>query len=430
MTLSLFSGTGLALSAYNLLWKAAVPLTRNHKRLKEGHGQRTLRENKLTPSDIWIHAASAGEAYIAAELVAMLTGPDAPSILISTHTRQGMEVLEQRLAAMGSTQVTTCYAPFDAPSLMNQAFHQVNPSLLVLVELELWPGMLAAAKKNGTPIAVINGRLTPSSFKGYARARKLLAPLAPEFISAISTADAHRLACLFPETPIEVIPNIKFDRIPPPDTPLDTPRALFPGAETRTIYLLASVREEEENTVMAMCHALLKKDEKALIAWFPRHMERVEPLCQNLVQDGLPPIKRSQCKSINANQSLLVWDRFGELGSAFSQVDAAFVGGSFAPLGGQNMLEPLASGLIPVMGPSYSNFAWVGDDLKDAGLLRICATPDEAANQLVRIAHEPATRNDRRLQFQKLIETRRGGTKATCRHLTRLLGTQDRPAQK
>jgi len=414
--------TGLALSAYNLLWKAAVPLTRNHKRLKEGHDQRTLMENRLTPSDIWIHAASAGEAYIAAELVAELSGPEAPAILISTHTLQGLEVLEKRLADIKAPKATACYAPFDAPSLMDKAFQQVAPRLLVLVELELWPGMLAAAKKHGTTIAVINGRLTPSSFKGYDRAKGLLAPLAPEFISAISKEDAHRLSQLFPATPVEIIPNIKFDRIPTQDEPAAPMPTLFPGAESRTIYLLASVREEEEDAVADMCRGILARDKSALIAWFPRHMERVEPLCRALEAGHLPPIKRSCCRSMDASTALIVWDRFGEMGGAFSCAHAAFVGGSFADLGGQNMLEPLAAGLIPVMGPSYSNFAWVGDDLRDAGLLTLCTTPDEAAEHLVRLARDPQGADEILQRFERLIATRRGGTAATCRHLVRLAG--------
>ncbi|BCS99332.1 3-deoxy-D-manno-octulosonic acid transferase [Desulfoluna limicola] len=420
MTIPRFSGTGIVLSAYNLLWKAAVPLTRNHKRLKEGRDQRTLTKSRLKPADIWIHAASAGEAYIAAELVAEMARSDAPAILISTHTRQGLEVLDQKLAEIGATHATACYAPFDAPSLMEKAFQSVSPSLLVLVELELWPGMLATAKNNKVPIAVINGRLTPSSFKGYARARGLLAPLAPDFISAISKEDAHRLAALFPDTPVEVIPNIKFDRIPRLGNTADGCPTLFPGAVNRTVYLLASVREEEEQEVINMSRGILNRDKTALIAWFPRHMERVEPLCRELEKNNIPPMKRSKCEAIDSDCSLIVWDRFGEMGHAFPQAHAAFVGGSFAPLGGQNMLEPLASGLIPVMGPSYSNFSWVGDDLNEAGLLILCPTPDEAADHLVRLATGQENRQEILKRFQGLIETRRGGTQATCQHLTRL----------
>lgn len=420
MVHSPLSGTGLALSAYNLLWKAVMPLTRTRKRLADGHAQRTLAEGKLTPSEIWIHAASAGEAYIAAELVAGLAGPNAPSILITTHTRQGLEVLGQRLADLCAPRVSARYAPFDTPSLMDKAFQRVSPTLLVLVELELWPGMLAAAKKHRVAIAVVNGRLTPSSFTRYARAQGLLAPLAPDFISAISKGDAQRLAQLFPATPVEVIPNIKFDRIPELDQAVAPGPSVFPGAEDRPIYLLASVRQEEEEPVTAMCREILKQDKNALIAWFPRHMERVTPLCRALTQGGLAPVKRSQLHAIGPETPLIVWDRFGEMTRAFASAHAAFVGGSFAPLGGQNMLEPLASGLIPVMGPSYSNFAWVGDDLRDAGLLRLCTTPAEAATHLVDLAHDTATRHETPGRFQRLIATRRGGTRATCRHLVRL----------
>ena len=426
MTPAPFSGTGLLLSTYNLLWKAISPLTRNHRRLKEGHAQRTLSEIQLTKSDIWIHAASAGEAYIACELVDTLNKSCLCAILISTHTKQGLEVLTKHLSKSDLPHVTACYAPFDSPSLMDKAFALVDPRLLVLVELELWPGMLAAAKKRRVHIAVINGRLTPHSFKGYARAKRLLAPLAPDFISAISTGDAERLSDLFPETPVEIISNIKFDRIPLADAPKHNPPALFPGAEDRVIYLLASVREEEEGAVISMVNKILDLDKAALIAWFPRHMERVEPLCQRLDKEGLPHKKRSHCTNIPGTLPLLIWDRFGEMGEAFSMADAAFVGGSFAPLGGQNMLEPLASGLVPVMGPSYSNFSWVGDSLKSNELLLLCETPKDAATKLVQLASASGDRVKVLQRFQALMETHRGGTRTTCDHIQRLhnLGRQ------
>ena len=422
MTPSPFSGTRILLSAYNLLWKAIGPLTRNHGRLKEGHDQRTLAESQLTKSDIWIHAASAGEAYIACELVDTLSESCPCAVLISTHTKQGLEVLKKHLERSDLPAVTACYAPFDSPSLMDKAFAMVAPKLLVLVELELWPGMLAAAKKRKTHIAIVNGRLTPHSFKGYARAKGLLAHLAPDFISAISPGDAQRLSDLFPGTPVEIIPNIKFDRIPLAGASKQKSPSLFPGTEGRTIYLLASVREEEEGPVISMVNKILALDKAALIAWFPRHMERVEPLCQKLNKEGLPHKKRSQCATIPGELPLLIWDQFGEMGEAFPQSDTAFVGGSFAPLGGQNMLEPLASGLIPVMGPSYSNFSWVGDSLKNEGLLLLCETPEDAATKLVELASASDDRAKVLQRFQALMETHRGGTRTTCDHIQRLHG--------
>ncbi len=416
MTTLRFSTTDLLLRAYDLLWKVIAPLSRNHRRLKEGYDQRILTRHPLPASTIWIHAASAGEAYIATELARALHGPQAPSILISTHTRQGLEVLKKNQAP----HTINRYTPFDAPRLMERAFTQVAPRLLVLIELELWPGMLATAKKRGVPIAVVNGRLTPSSFKGYARARRLLAPLAPDFISAISADDASRLADLFPKSPLVITSNIKFDRIPASmASKKNTPPLI--GAETRTIYLLASVREEEEEAVLEMAEAILARDREALIAWFPRHMERVAPLCRILADKKIAHQRRSQNRTIDTTLSLIVWDQFGEMGEAFAQADAAFVGGSFAPLGGQNMLEPLASGLIPVMGPSYSNFSWVGDDLKKAGLLILCDTPSSAATHLMRLAAKRGDRDEIFQLFQRCIESHRGGTKKIRNHLIRLL---------
>ena len=343
------------------------------------------------------------------------------SVLVSTHTQQGLDVLEKQIPETRST-----FAPFDTPALMDQAFALIAPKVLVLIELELWPGMLAAAKKRGVQTIIVNGRLTPSSHKGYRKVKALIRAFAPKHITAISEGDASRLKDLFPLTPVQRIPNIKFDRIPIEDqTPGPNPLS---GVKERTLYMLASVRQEEEPQVAAMCRALLNQDKTALIAWFPRHMERVPPLIKNLSEQKLSAIKRSQGPHIPPSTSIIIWDTFGEMGDFFHHAHAAFVGGSFAPLGGQNMLEPLACGLIPIMGPSYDNFAWAAEELLSENLLILAETPKEGARRLIMQAQNASHKKDHQSRFKTLIAAQRGGTQATISLIEKHLPKKDHTA--
>ena len=407
-------GFSIFMMLYSALWRLATPMLRFHKRLGDGFSVRCLKDKPLPEKTIWIHAASAGEAYIAAEIVNEFKKEGMDSTLVTTHTRQGYEVLEKQIPDTAFT-----FAPLDTPPLMERAFAMVKPELLVLVELEMWPGMLMAAKKRGTRIAIVNGRLTPKSHQGYARFKSLLRRVTPDLITAISDGDAQRLKDIFPDVDVTEVANIKFDRIPnASDKKTATPFPL--ETNNRTIHMLASVREEEEREVEAMAKGILAKNNDALITWFPRHMERVEPLMNALSQSGLACKKRSESKQVGPKTQIIIWDAFGEMGDAFQHAHAAFVGGSFAPLGGQNMMEPLSAGLVPVMGPSYSNFKWVGDDLVNAGLLILAKTPEEAAIHMTRIADSPQ-REKTINTFGSLIASKRGATQTTYIKLKELI---------
>ncbi|MEG6549778.1 glycosyltransferase N-terminal domain-containing protein, partial [Desulfocurvibacter africanus] len=165
----------IARAIYGLGWTMAMPLLRRHKRLSQGYEQRTLQE-PLPEAGLWIQAASGGEAYLAAELLRALAD-EVPrfTALATTNTAQGLTILEQAAAELNGDEqgrrLYTAFCPFDKPGTMARALFQVRPKVVVLLESELWPGLLTSCRKRGVPVVLVNGRMRPRSLAGYLAAQ-------------------------------------------------------------------------------------------------------------------------------------------------------------------------------------------------------------------------------------------------------------------
>ena len=444
-------------ACYSLAWKGATPLLRNNKRLREGFSQRLVpqewpwQEGEASPQThaqtaplVWVQAASGGEAWLAHSLALALQkalvaqpnvlpqraeGQPRLRLLTTTWTRQGLDVLRtlpQRLGH-GPVSAHAAYAPLDSPALVEKAIAQAKPSVVVLLETELWPGLLLACHTAGVPVLVLNARMTEKSARNYTLLPFLWADAAPHTVLAISEADRSRFARLFPQAHTACMPNIKFDRAAEALLGVSqhstrnkegegeacvgegpTP-ATFPSvSSTPSIPLvaLASLREEEEPLVQPTVLALARHTTPPRIAIAPRHMHRVASWCQWLEAQGLPFVLRSHIKEQEHNAQqvetahtiapmqraqspltipppILVWDTFGELDTLYAGASVVFVGGSLAPLGGQNFLEPLQAGTRVVIGPSWHNFYWVGDALMQQGLVQQIESPEQLPQALL-----------------------------------------------
>jgi 3-deoxy-D-manno-octulosonic-acid transferase len=426
-------GARVMLGLYGLAWRMALPGLKRNKRLREGWEQRTLAAGPPPKADLWIQAASGGEAYLAWELLARLAEeqkPDAAplTVLATTFTRQGLGILERAKAALaGRLNLVSAFVPFDLPGRMARALAAVDPKAVVLLETELWPGLLAACRERGVPALVLNARMTDKSLRGYMRLPGFWRAFAPEQVLAVSGADAARFATLYPAAEVGTMPNIKFDRLDfAPAPPRPEIAALLPPAADGAdgaggadevgapFIVLGSVRRQEEDQVLQIIRGLLARLPGAVIGLFPRHMERVSAWCGQLEGAHVPFAKRSAGQPARPG-SVLVWDAFGELGAAFGLARACFLGGSLADLGGQNFLEPLAHGVTPVIGPSWSNFAWVGEEIFSAGLVRREADWQGVLDALAALAAAPPEREAVREEARAYAASRRGGAEAACR---------------
>lgn len=406
----------LALKLYEVLWACATPLLRRNARLAEGFESRRT-GNNLPPADLWIQAASAGESYLSWSILDTLAPAHPLRVLITTNTRQGLDILRQAIHATGPSHplVTAdcAYFPLDRPSTMKQAVARVNPRLMVLLETELWPGLLAALKTSGRPCILVNGRITPKSLKGYGRLRGLWRHLGPERILAISREDAGRFAALFGSDRVGVMNNIKFDRLTIPEAPVQNPlRGYLP--ETAPFVVLGSVREEEEEAVADMMDRIMVERPDAVIGLFPRHLQRLSAWETRLSAMNRPWMRRSAMGGPAMPGRILLWDAFGELNHAYALASAVFVGGSLAPLGGQNFLEPMIHGVVPVIGPYWDNFTWAGEELFHQGLAVRVPDAHAAAEEIRKRLERPIPLADLKTAALRYIARRQGGARQAC----------------
>jgi len=408
------------LGAYDTVFYLGMPLARLSRRLRPGLKQRSVPNYwgvDGAPFDFWIHAASGGEAYLVWELLRHCKH-EVRSVLATTCTEQGRQVLDEAAVwcqrnAPGLT-FAPHYFPFDAPSLMRKALLQAKPRAVVLLETELWPGLLGTCAHEGVPVAVINGRLRTRSLAQYLLLRGFFRTVAPAGVRAVSDEDARRFAALFGrDIPhgVSRMNNMKFDRFTEPEAPpfVDSPMAAVFKAGM-SMCVLGSVREQEEPQVARAIEILRRERPRTCIALFPRHLHRVGAWAARLDAAGVDWVLRSTVEAPVSAGQLVLWDRFGELAAAYGQARAAFVGGSLAPLGGHNFLEPLAEGIVPCIGPHWDTFHWVGQEIEQEGLLRVVANGEELGEALVQQLQRPAPQTRIQERFRNYIEARKGGT--------------------
>lgn len=403
---------------YNYVWKAAIPFLRKNNRLSEGFDERILKKN-LPISDIWIQSASGGEAYLTWSIIKQLCPKEPINLLLTSNTSQGIEIIDKIIEDNSSnsnkTRITKAYFPFDQPDIMEIAVSSVQPKLMIFMELEIWPGLLSTLKKHGIKTIILNGRLTEKSLKRYMLFPRLWAHLKPDKILAISNEDAKRFETLFPSTHVEVMPNIKFDGIvetKKTDT-LNNPLGKIISPDTPSV-LLSSVRKEEESDIEKMITAIINKKPHTIIGLIPRHMHRINHWEKALSQIKIPWVKRSCLTHPVENGTVILWDVFGELSLAYEYFGAAFVGGTLAPLGGQNFLEAIRAGIIPVIGPSWENFSWVGNDIINKKLVQIGSNWKEVVRLLIENLNLPVSREEVKDAYMAYIETRKGSAAHSC----------------
>ena len=402
---------------YQLLWWASTPFLRHNHRLAEGYAQRCIAHPHLSQAGLWIQSASAGEAYLTWEILKQLAPESPMRVLVTTNTSQGMGILQQAATDISTSnsnmEIQVSYFPFDSPAIMKQAVRLVQPKLMVLLETELWPGLLSCLKQAECRILLINGRLTPKSLSHYMIWPSFWHRRRPDIICATSPQDRDRFCKLFGSHGVSIMPNIKFDRLTNDNLSsqpfMDNANVL---ATHEKFLILGSVRKAEEEDVQKIIQSVLERQPDTVIGLFPRHMHRINHWQKILQGLGIPWTSRSGTRLQNGG--VVLWDVFGELSLVYPLASAAFVGGSLASLGGQNFLEPLAKGVPTVIGPFWENFKWVGLEILDKGILNQANTWKEVADFLVAGIINPPDRKAVKKKTETYIKSRQGGTTVAC----------------
>ncbi len=391
-------------AAYTALLRLALPLIllrlwwrgRREPRYREAIAERFGRYRAPAREGvIWIHAVSVGEARAAAPLVKALA--EYP-ILITCTTAAGRETLEQ----VYGDSVLAAYFPYDYPGAVERFLAHFRPRLAILMETEVWPNLLSACRQRNIPVVLANARMSERSACGYARwpglTRPAFASLAA--VCAQSAADADRLRSLG-ATNAEVTGNLKFDAHP--DASQIAAGQAWRASLHRPVVLLASTREGEEKMLLAE-----PAPEGVLTVVVPRHPQRFDEVA------ALADSRRTRQPLPASGERIHAGDTMGEMAFYYGACDVAVIGGSFAPLGGQNLIEALACGAPVVLGPHMFNFAEATRLALEAGAAVQAGDARSAMQAAFRLLGDEARRRKMSTAGRNLCAAHRG---ATARHL-------------
>ncbi|WOB10259.1 3-deoxy-D-manno-octulosonic acid transferase [Piscinibacter gummiphilus] len=334
---------------------------------------------------LWVHAVSLGETRAAAALVDALRLRHPQLRLLLTHSTATGREAGKALLREGDVQA---WLPYDTPGVVDRFFKQFKPVAGVLMETEIWPNLLHAAHAAGVPMVLANARLSAKSHRQGQRLSSVMYPAAATLRMALAQTedDATRLRDSGVRE-VVVCGNLKFDMTP--DPALIARGRAWRARLGRPVVMAAATREGEEALLLA-AWAALPSAQRPLLLIVPRHPQRFDEVAALVAAQGLSVARRSswQAEPGEGAWPADVWlgDSMGEMPLYYGMSDVALLGGSFAPLGGQNLIEAAACGCPVVMGPHTFNFAEAATLSLAAGASRRVADMGEGVAQAVAMA--------------------------------------------
>jgi len=417
--------------------------------LRERLGLSTASLDKLPPDRpgaIWIHAVSVGELLSSIALAKRLKEayPGRP-LVVSTTTITGQSLARERLDFADAI----FYFPLDWSFCVRRVLRAVRPSLVVVLETEIWPNFLREARRQNISVLFVGGRISDRSFARYqrylARFGFFLCPFLRAALGNASTflmqseKDAERIRALgAPAERVSVSGNLKYDM----ELPAATPLSSWLEAEARRqgrspIVVAGSVVAAEEPLALIAFGVVQGEHPNALLVLAPRKPERFEAAAEFIHESRRKFIRRSQLAlsghaqgtEAGSNGSILprdvtviLLDTIGELASLYRLADGAFVGGSLVPSGGHNILEPAAFGKIPVFGPSMENFSEIAARFVTADAAIQVESPEDAGVAWIELLRNPERRHQMGENAKHLVDSSRGATDRALAEISKYLG--------
>lgn len=339
---------------------------------------------------IWIHAVSVGETLAAVPLMKSLQAKyPQTQLVVTTTTPTGSE----QVSKVFGTSVYHVYAPYDLPDVLGRFFLRIKPSMLIIMETELWPNLIRKCRNASVPVVVANARLSEKSAAGYQKVawltRAMLADI--NLIAAQTEADGERFVSLgLARDNLSISGNIKFD-LDLSEQVRDQAavlKAQWQSGADRPVWLAASTHQGEDGLVLDAFAKVIEEQPNTLLVLVPRHPERFDDVVSLSVAQGFSVARRSEMKApgadpVDINTQVLIGDTMGELLAFCGASDIAFIGGSLVPVGGHNLIEPAAWGIPIVTGPHLFNFTEVANKLVKAGGMRVCENSEQLAESIL-----------------------------------------------
>ena len=397
------------------MWKKSLKQPNYRKRLSERYGIYP-HFTKPTPNGIIVHAASVGEVIAATPLIKAIQVryPKLP-ITITTVTPTGSARVKD---AFGES-VSHFYLPYDLPDAINRFIDFVQPKLMIVIETELWPNLIARFHQRNIPFIVANARLSPRSAKRYGwikRALKGTWQRTNMILAQDKVSEQRYLDLGYPHEKLVNTGNLKFDL----EITEHIRKKVFETVEAlniskRLVWIAGSTHEGEEKMILNAHQELIKKYPDLLLILVPLHPERFNQVEELIQKSGLSYRKRSQFEPIEQTIQVLLGDTMGEMMVLYGLAEIAFVGGSLVKHGGHNPLEPIAFELPVISGVHTYNFPEIFDKLRSVhGVIEVESSA-EALAQTVAFLLENTSVRERiaRYGFEVLKENQG----ALARHL-------------
>jgi 3-deoxy-D-manno-octulosonic-acid transferase len=380
---------------------------------------------------VWIHAVSVGEVIASIPLLKGLKAayPER-EIVLSTVTDTGQKVAREKAGAFARI----VYVPFDMSFTVANAYKSVNPSLFIIMETELWPALIRHFNGHGTPVLMMNGRLSEKSVRGYRKLRFFIGQVLRD-ISFFCMQDeeyARRIISLGANSSkVQAVGSFKFDTRPSSPVPGWTQ---FLG---RPVIVAGSTHGTEEEIVMDAFVRLLADYPALVLVLAPRHPERFKEVEELVKKRGIKYLKRSEIgrggalpRSSNDDREyretlfsskglIVILDVIGELASVYGAADVAIMGGSFIDHGGQNLLEPAFWGKAVVCGPHMENFPFIEDFYRSNAAVKTRA--DNLYGTVRKILDSPELMRTMGEAAKRLYESNAGATGKALRIIEQYL---------
>ncbi|MCG2676408.1 3-deoxy-D-manno-octulosonic acid transferase [bacterium] len=393
---------------------------------KKGLKQRLGFIPKLKDKDIiWVHAVSVGEVIAASPVIdAIRKRFPKYSFLISTVTDTGQDMARKAI----SDPKEIIYFPLDFKWIVNKVLKIIQPKLFIMVETELWPNFIRETKKRKIPLAVVNGRISPSSFKGY----KIIKPFLKKVLFNIdlfcmqSKLDEERIISLgAPKERVHVTGNVKFDGLQTEVSDRERLAEELKISSKDLVLVAGSTHPGEEEIILDIYQKAREEYPNLRLILAPRHPERipeVESLCKN---KNLSYIRRSQITNhrspITDHRSpIILIDTIGELAKVYSLATVVFVGGSLVPVGGHNILEPAALGKAPLFGPYMHNFVESARLLIEGKGGIQARDREELLKNILDLLKNPEKREKTGKRAQEIVKRHQGASERTVELIGKL----------
>lgn len=377
---------------------------------------------------VWLHSVSVGETNAAKPLVNQISKnfPDY-KLVVSTTTKTGQTLARE---IFKNEAALVFYFPFDWSFVVRRVLRKINPSIVLIMETELWFNFLREARRQDIKTALVNGRLSEKSFKNYSRIRSLMRRVLANLDLALMSGerDAKRLIELGCEPEkVFVTGNVKFDLEASENELTETLRGRFAIDDVRPLIIAASTHESEERLIVESYRILrggFSETEAPRLLIAPRHPERFAEVAELMRNSGFSFVRRSaQESSSDVSADLILLDSIGELRAVYEFAELVFVGGSLIPHGGQNVLEPAAQRKAIVTGFYTMNFAPIVKALIEENA--IVQLPQLEENEiprvLARVSDELLNDNSGRETLADnafgVLRANRGATERTIRRL-------------